>query len=66
MQQSRGLLKVRINELDDLLARVYLLNEFLKETLEEHAIEYCRPLINDDDVERYKGEIRNNLRTHSK
>lgn len=65
-ENYKVLLKVRINELEDLLARAYLLNEFLKETLEEHSIEYCRPLINDDDVERYKAEIRNNLRTHSK
>lgn len=65
-ENDRELLKVRINKLDGLLAKAYLLNEFLKGTLEEHAIEYCQPLINDDDVERYKAEIRNNLRTHSK
>ncbi|MCU4337977.1 hypothetical protein [Acinetobacter dispersus] len=63
-ENDRSLLKVRINELDDLLASACLLNEFLKEILKEHAIEYCRPLITDDDIERYKAEIRNNLRTY--
>lgn len=59
-------LQTYVNELKDLLARAYLLNEFFRETLKEHAIEYSRPLINNDDVEKYKTEIRNNLHTYLK
>ena len=33
-------LQVRINELDDLLARAFALNDFFKETLQEHKIDF--------------------------
>lgn len=57
-------LRKRINELEDLLARAYLSNKLLKETLQDNQIEFPRPLIDEETVERYKSEIRNNLNTH--
>lgn len=57
-------LQVRINELDDLLARAYALNDFFKETLQEHKIDFHHPIIDDETARKYKFEIRNNLRTH--
>lgn len=63
-KNDKVFLKAHISELDNLLAKAYLLNEFFKKTLKEHAIEYYPPSINDDDVERYKAEIRNNLRSY--
>lgn len=65
-ETDKSFLQAYVNELKDLLARAYLLNEFFRETLKEHAIEYSRPLINNDDVEKYKTEIRNNLHTYLK
>ncbi|ENX12358.1 hypothetical protein F895_03288 [Acinetobacter sp. CIP 64.2] len=65
-ESDKLFLQVHVNELNDLLARAYLFNEFLKETLKEHEIEYYQPVIKDDDVEKYKAEIRNNLRTYLK
>lgn len=55
---------IRIDELEDLLARAYLLNEFLKDTLQDHNIAFHHPSINDEIVKKYKFEIRNNLRTY--
>ena len=57
-------LQVRINELDDLLARAFALNDFFKETLQEHKIDFHHPLIDDETARKYKFEIRNNLRTY--
>ncbi len=57
-------LQIRINELDDLLARAYALNDFFKETLQEHKIDFHHPLIDDETAKKYKFEIRNNLRTY--
>lgn len=57
-------LQARINELDDLLARAYALNDFFKETLQEHKIDFHHPIINDETARKYKFEIRNNLRTY--
>lgn len=57
-------LRKRINELEDLLARAYLSNKLLKETLKDNQIEFSQPPIDEETVERYKSEIRNNLNTH--
>lgn len=57
-------LQVRINELDDLLARAFALNDFFKETLQEHKIDFHHPIIDDETARKYKFEIRNNLRTY--
>ena len=63
-ENDKLLLQVRINELDDLLARAYFLNEFLKDTLQEHKIDFHQPLIEEETLKKYKFEIRNNLRTY--
>lgn len=57
-------LQIHINELNDLLARAYVLNDFFKETLQEHKIDVRHPLIDDETARKYKFEIRNNLRTY--
>lgn len=57
-------LQVRINALDDLLARAYALNDFFKETLQERKIDFHHPIIDDETARKYKFEIRNNLRTY--
>ena len=62
-ENDKLLLQVHINKLDDLLARAYFLNEFLKETLQEHKIDFHQPLIEEETLKKYKFEIRNNLRT---
>ncbi|MFW2105194.1 hypothetical protein [Acinetobacter guillouiae] len=64
MKNDVQFLRNRINELDDLLARAYLLNDFFKETLKEHKIDFLHPLIDDETAKKYKFEIRNNLRTY--
>lgn len=64
MKNDVQFLRNRINELDDLLARAYLLNDFFKETLKEHKIDFHHPLIDDETAKKYKFEIRNNLRTY--
>ncbi|MEG2301171.1 MAG: hypothetical protein RSB30_03020 [Acinetobacter sp.] len=64
MKNDVQFLQNRINELDDLLARAYLLNDFFKETLQEHKIDFHHPLIDDETAKKYKFEIRNNLRTY--
>ena len=64
MKNDVQFLRNRINELDDLLARAYLLNDFFKETLQEHKIDFHHPLIDDETARKYKFEIRNNLRTY--
>ena len=63
-ENDKLLLQARINKLDDLLARVYFLNEFLKETLQEHKIDFHQPPIEEETLKKYKFEIRNNLRTY--
>lgn len=63
-EDDRIFLQIRINELDDLLARAYILNEFFKETLQEHGVNFHHPLIDDETVKKYIFEIRNNLRTY--
>ena len=40
------------------------LNDFFKETLQEHKIDFHHPLIDDETARKYKFEIRNNLRTY--
>ena len=62
-ENDKLLLQVHINKLDDLLARAYFLNEVLKETLQEHKIDFHQPLIEEETLKKYKFEIRNNLRT---
>lgn len=57
-------LRTHIDELDDLLAKAYILNDFFKETLQKSGVNFNRPIIDDETVEKYKFEIRNNLRTH--
>lgn len=57
-------LRKRTNELEDLLARAYLSNKLLKETLKDNQIEFSQPPIDEETVERYKSEIRTNLNTH--
>ncbi len=57
-------LRIRIDALDDLLARAYILNDFFKETLQKNGVNFNRPIIDDETVEKYKFEIRNNLRTY--
>ena len=63
-ETDKSLFYIRIDELEDLLARAYLLNVFFKETLQEHNIEFRHPSINDEIVQKYKFEIRHNLRTY--
>lgn len=64
MKNDVRLLQNRINELDDLLARAYLLNEFFKEILQEHKVKFHYPPIDKETIQKYKFEIRNNLRTY--
>lgn len=64
MKNDVRFLQNRINELDDLLARAYLLNEFFKEILQEHKIKFHYPPIDKETIQKYKFEIRNNLRTY--
>lgn len=63
-EKDKTNLRSRINELENLLAAAYLSNKFLKETLKDKQIEFSQPPIDEETVERYKSEIRNNLNTH--
>ena len=67
-QMDQALLIANLNEIKNMAHRIIMefpfLNDFFKETLQEHKIDFHHPIINDETARKYKFEIRNNLRTY--